>query len=374
MVDAQVDEAALELVTLGDGDRCVGGIPGRDRGELDLDRSSSVAARNIETGVDREPMDPGVEPIGIAEPGQVPPRPDERVLHRVAGQVLVAEDQASHGLETADRGVEEQGEGVMVASPGSLHELAFAHRIPREASALNAYNPTGAAKRGIIPGEHRRSAAARLPATEGSDVKFDIYVWAAPRDLDADAAGELVEAWEAAGGDPAQSPFEPSTDIGWFRRELGNDLPGIEVSSDAVPTPSRLPIVLAADDEPPARVIAIRLPRDDATAAHDALGEIYSLAVKYDTVVYEPARGVIHEPQRTMAEHASATFWPRGAIRTTVAIVIGLAVAVVAWLVGILLLSGLIALFALFMVGIFVVTLVSEARKAVARRGGSAKP
>jgi hypothetical protein len=43
-------------------------------------------------------------------------------------------------------------------------------------------------------------------------------------------------------------------------------------------------------------------------------------------------------------------------------------------LVGILLLSGLIALFALFMVGIFVVTLVSEARKAVARRGGSAKP
>jgi hypothetical protein len=52
-------------------------------------------------------------------------------------------------------------------------------------------------------------------------VKFDIYVSAAPRDLDADAAGELVQGWESAGGDPAGSPFEPSTDIGWFRPEGG---------------------------------------------------------------------------------------------------------------------------------------------------------
>ena len=42
-----------------------------------------------------------------------------------------------------------------------------------------------------------------------------------------------------------------------------------------------------------------------------------------------------------------------------------------AWELGIPLVSGVITLFALFMVGIFVVTLVSEARKAVARRTGS---
>jgi hypothetical protein len=205
-------------------------------------------------------------------------------------------------------------------------------------------------------------------------VNFDVYVWAAPHDLDADAAGDLVEAWEAAGGDPAQSPFEPSTDIGWFRRELRKSLPSLEVSSDAVPKPSRLPIVLAAGDEPPARVIAIRLPRDDAAAVHEAVEEIYSLAVKYDTVVYEPGRGVIHEPQREMAAYASATFWPRSAIRTVVAIVIGLAVAVVAWQLGIPLVSGGVALFALFMVVIFVVTLVSEGRKAVGRRSGAGDP
>jgi hypothetical protein len=196
----------------------------------------------------------------------------------------------------------------------------------------------------------------------------DIYVWAAPRDLDADAAGELVQGWEAAGGDPARSPFEPSTDIGWFHRELTKDLPWLDVSSDAVPNPSRLPIVLSPDNEPPARVIAISLPRDDAGALREAVDEVYSLAVKYDTIVYEPGRGAIHEPQREVADHASATFWPRDAIRTVVAIVIGVAVAVAAWLVGIPLLSGGIALFALFMVGIFVFTLVAEARKAIRRR------
>jgi hypothetical protein len=184
----------------------------------------------------------------------------------------------------------------------------------------------------------------------------------------------MVAAWEAAGGDPSQSPFEPSTDIGWFRRELGNAAPLLEVSSDAVPKASRLPIVLSTEDEPPARVIAIRLPREDAAAAHEALEEIYSLAVKYDTVVYEPARAAIHQPQREMAEYASATFWPRDAIRTVVAIVIGLAIAVVAWQLGVPLVSGGIALFALFMVAIFVVTLVSEGRKALARSNDSGGP
>lgn len=202
-------------------------------------------------------------------------------------------------------------------------------------------------------------------------MRYDLYLWAAPRGVDSDAAGELVRAWEAAGGDPALSPFESSTDIGWFRRELLNDLPWLDVHSDASPNSSRVPIVLATEDEPPARVIAIRLPRDDAAALRAALAEVYSLAAKYDTVVFEPGRGVIHEPNREMGEYASATFWPRGAIRTAVAIVIGLAVAVAAWGLGIPLLSGGIALFALFMVGIFAVTLFAEGRKALGRRNPS---
>jgi hypothetical protein len=204
---------------------------------------------------------------------------------------------------------------------------------------------------------------------EDGPVRFDLYVWAAPRDLDAEVASHVVRGWEAAGGDPAQSPFKPSTDIGWFHRELMKDLPWLEVTTDAVPNPSRLPIVLAADDEPPARVIAIRLPRDDAAAAHEAYEEVYWLAVKYDTVLYEPGRDAYHEPQRDVAMAASEAFWPRMAIRTVIAIVIGVVIAVVAWQIGIPLLSGAVALFALFMVWIFVLTLVAAAREALERRG-----
>jgi hypothetical protein len=73
-------------------------------------------------------------------------------------------------------------------------------------------------------------------------VTFDLYAWKSPRDLDADGADALLESWRAAGGDPGESPFEPSTDVGWFYRELMNDAPELETSSDAVPNASSAPI------------------------------------------------------------------------------------------------------------------------------------
>jgi hypothetical protein len=221
--------------------------------------------------------------------------------------------------------------------------------------------------------ENLSGVKGEVRAKGGSSRVFDIYVWAAPRDLGVEAAGELVRAWEAAGGDPAQAPFEPSTDIGWFHRELVKDLPWLDVTSDAISKPTRLPIILSADDEAPARVIAIGLP-DDREARREALAEVYSLATKYDTMVYEPGRGAIHQPNREMAAYASETFWPRAAIRTVAAMAIGVAVAAVAWQAGVPLVSGVIALFALFMIGVFGFTLVAEARKALARRDPPDRP
>ena len=200
---------------------------------------------------------------------------------------------------------------------------------------------------------------------------FDIYVWSAPRDLDAAAAAELVQGWEAAGGDPALSPFEPTTDVGWFYRELTKDMPDLDAMSDGEPSRSSKPIWLATEEAQHARLVGINVPRDDPELAREILEEIYGLAVKYDVVVFEPGRGVIQLPQVEMSEYASATFWPRGAIRTLVAIAIGVAVAVGAWQLGIPLLSGLVALFAAFMVGIFIFTLVAEGRNAMrGRRAG----
>jgi hypothetical protein len=196
---------------------------------------------------------------------------------------------------------------------------------------------------------------------------FDLYVWESPRDVDADEAGALVDGWQNAGGDPRQSPFEPSTNVGWFHRELRKDQPGLETSSDAVPNPSTKPMWLsgADDDEPPARVVAIRVSSDTST---DTLDDVYSLAMKYDLVLFDARNRHVHLPLEEMSAYASATFWPSGAIQAAVAGGAGGVISIVAWLLGIPIVSGLVALAGGFMFVMAVFTFVHEGRKAARSR------
>ena len=194
----------------------------------------------------------------------------------------------------------------------------------------------------------------------------DLYVWKSPRDVDAPAADDLIRQWQAGGGDPRESPFEPNTDVGWFHRELVKDVPGVVASTDAVPTTSNTPIWLAATDEPPARVVAISL---SPGTPPDTVGSIVSLAAKYDLVLFDARSRRVYLPLEEMAAYASATFWPAGAIQAGVAGAIGAAIAIVAWLVGIPLLSGVLIVVGIFMVVMSVFTFVAEGRKRIARRG-----
>ena len=199
---------------------------------------------------------------------------------------------------------------------------------------------------------------------------FDLYVWKSPRDLDDAAAEALVTSWAEAGGDPSTSPFEPSTDVGWFYRELVKDEPGLGASSDAVPSESKAPIWLATTDEAPARVV--RVPVSAATPA-GALDSIFALAAKYDLVLYDTRNHRLHLPLEEMADEASATFWPAGAIQAAVAGGIGLVIAVVAWLLGITLLSGILVVIGGFMFVMAVFTFIHEGRKALKGRRTSSE-
>jgi hypothetical protein len=198
-------------------------------------------------------------------------------------------------------------------------------------------------------------------------VTLDLYAWKTPRDLDDERARALVDRWQEAGGDPATSPFDPSTDVGWFFRELTQDEPGLEASSDAVPTQTRMPIWLSGTDEPPARVVGVRL---SPATSREAVDTIFSLAAKYDLVLFDARSRRVHLPLEEMAVYASATFWPAGAIQAAVAGGIGGAIAVGAWLLGIPLLSGLVALAGGFMFVMAVFTFVHEGRKAADARKG----
>ena len=103
----------------------------------------------------------------------------------------------------------------------------------------------------------------------------------------------------------------------------------------------------------------------------ELLSEVYGLATKYDLVVYDPIRGMVNRPQADLAAYASATFWPRGAIRAFLAGGGGAILAAGAWAIGIPILSGVAIVVGLFVVVMAVFTFVHEGRIALRRRGGT---
>lgn len=193
----------------------------------------------------------------------------------------------------------------------------------------------------------------------------EIHVWSDEHDLDEDEAQAKIDAWVAAGGDPAASPFEPSSDVGWFYRELTKELPGLDAVSDGVRDASRRPIWLSTDEATPARIVTIRL---EPETSREDLDAIFGLAAKYDLTVIDPRVPRILRPLDLMAEHATATFWPGGAIQAFVAGAAGLGIAILGWYLGIPVVSWIAILVGGFLVVMAVFTFIHEGRRTLARR------
>ena len=196
---------------------------------------------------------------------------------------------------------------------------------------------------------------------------FDLYVWQSPRDVDDARGATLVRAWEEAGADPAAGPFEPSSDIGWFHRELVNDRTGLELVSDANPTPSTKPVWLSGgDDEPAARLVAIRITPE---ATGDDINDVFSLALKYDLVLFDARSGRVHFPMQEMAAYADATFWLGGAVQAAVAGGFGLVLAIIGWFLPIPIVGWILIIVGGFLFVMAVFTFVHEGRAALRARG-----
>jgi hypothetical protein len=197
-------------------------------------------------------------------------------------------------------------------------------------------------------------------------MRHDLYAWAGPRDLAPEEAATRIEQWEASGGDPADAPFEPSSDVAGFYRELEHDLRGMagfEILADAEPHTGRGPVWLQTDPPPPAHVAAISLPRSSPEDARAALEDLYATATKFDLVVLDALRGVIHQPMAEMEAYANATFWPGGAIRGAIAGGGGLIAAIGAYAIGLPIVSGVVIVIGLFLFMLTVATFVSQARR-----------
>ena len=179
-----------------------------------------------------------------------------------------------------------------------------------------------------------------------------LYVWKAPLPADVDDAERLIR----------EDAFEPSDDVTWFSREMTGDAPPVW-------NPDR-----PATRSHPDRVVMVPLEVASETELRELLGEVYGLATKYDLLVYDPIRGVVNRPQAELAEYASATFWPRGAIRAFVAGAGGALLAVAAWLLGVPILSGIAIAIGAFLAVMAIWTFVHEGRIALARRSGKGGP
>ena len=177
-----------------------------------------------------------------------------------------------------------------------------------------------------------------------------LYVWKSPRPADADEAAALVDEWRA--GDPAdihRGPMDWHDDVVWFHREITGDAP-----------PVWNPDKPGRDPDPPDRVIAVEL---QPGTLREQLEDVYGLAMKYDLIVYDPQRGTVQAPLEAMSAAASATFWPRGAVRAAAAGIGGAILAGVAWVLGIPVLSGVLVAVGVFLVALTVATFVFEARR-----------
>jgi hypothetical protein len=65
--------------------------------------------------MDQEPVQPGIEAVRIAKSAEVEPGVDQRVLDRILGSTIVANDEPGDGVEAADRRHRELREGVAIA-------------------------------------------------------------------------------------------------------------------------------------------------------------------------------------------------------------------------------------------------------------------
>ena len=130
-----------------------------------VDRQHALRALrdHVQAGVGRDPVEPGAQRASPLEPRQAAPRAQQRVLERVLGVVDRAEHPVAVRVELAAMGLDEAGEGILVAAPGRLEQLSLLHGWIRG---------RGAHRQEIRPGvEGRSHRPSRLVRRTGAGLR-----------------------------------------------------------------------------------------------------------------------------------------------------------------------------------------------------------
>jgi hypothetical protein len=125
LLDRQPAEATFELIAVVDGEDLAGVTAPFGRKDVDVDGPATLPPRLGITLVDDDPMEPGLEPIGVAQRPELAPCGDERSLHRILGSIPVMQD-ATGDAHAAIADQPSQGvEGLDVALLRTIHERSM---------------------------------------------------------------------------------------------------------------------------------------------------------------------------------------------------------------------------------------------------------
>ena len=145
-------EGSVEKLTVGELGRGVADGRMRQGRQLDLYDPATASSDGVEARIHGQTVEPGIEPVRIAQPGQVPPSSHEGILDRVSRELGVPEDQAGGSVQPRDGRAGQHREGVMIALPRSRDETSLVHdRLTCGAAGLVALGWYGVGWARIVP-------------------------------------------------------------------------------------------------------------------------------------------------------------------------------------------------------------------------------
>ena len=134
----QASQAAFDLIPVGEISRPVA-LTRLGGDQDDLGTPPALVPADVGTAADKQPVEPRVEPFHVAQRRQVAPGSHEGVLGRILGELGVAQDVASDGVQSIDGTAGEHGEGLPVPASRLLDEDRLHARSFQGATDLIAY-------------------------------------------------------------------------------------------------------------------------------------------------------------------------------------------------------------------------------------------
>ena len=122
-VRLETPESAIELIAIGHAEQIVGGPRAVDRKRAQVCDPATLARRMADAHIGQDAVEPGAEPVRIAETRQVAPGDHQCVLQSVLGPVDIPEDPVRDRVEAVTMQLHQVDECLLVAALGRLDEV-----------------------------------------------------------------------------------------------------------------------------------------------------------------------------------------------------------------------------------------------------------